>query len=293
MRGQQNGRYGNMCILRIIPARAGPTVVRTRHAHLVSDHPRSCGANGAAPRPCMGAAGSSPLVRGQRNPNTLVRLGYRIIPARAGPTRNLGLAVWERPDHPRSCGANANPTKFSNVQSGSSPLVRGQLASITRKTVSSRIIPARAGPTRSSRHGLTHLPDHPRSCGANLAVWLIRPPSVGSSPLVRGQPSLGIPGAVALRIIPARAGPTNFPAHIFPVHKDHPRSCGANSPAVDTVAIPLRIIPARAGPTIFRIKKDMIWTDHPRSCGANSLILRGKSGLSQIKIFDYSSGIWQ
>ena len=95
----------------------------------------------------------------------------------------------------------------------------------------------------------------------------------GSSPLVRGQLGRSRRGFLFLRIIPARAGPTDSFGRVFLSFADHPRSCGANSsssrttppncgssPLVrgqrdDTVrpVLGVRIIPARAGPTSPKI----------------------------------------
>ena len=156
-------------------------------------------------------------------------------------------------------------------------------------------------------------PDHPRSCGANPVHLQQSLHVIGSSPLVRGQRIRRCRSSLKLRIIPARAGPTSLPPLVIAMLADHPRSCGANGSALMSGQTrpgssplvrgqpgrrpqrrhPRRIIPARAGPTLKQGVNYSIRTDHPRSCGANSLILRGKSGLSQIKIFDYSSGIWQ
>ena len=191
--------------------------------------------------------------------------------------------------------------------------MRGQPLDHINKLVDGRIIPARAGPTRD--FSATECPgtDHPRSCGANAVCDIGCKLCCGSSPLVRGQLNVFLGFFHQLRIIPARAGPTTISLILPHSTKDHPRSCGANFAAQFSASIlrgssPLvrgqhmaltryhwinRIIPARAGPTWRSPISTSPRTDHPRSCGANSLILRGKSGLSQIKIFDYSSGIWQ
>ena len=200
-------------------------------------------------------------------------------------------------DHPRSCGANHSIMRAIYTRRGSSPLVRGQLASITRKTVSSRIIPARAGPTSFMSIWTVYSTDHPRSCGANLASTISLPRSSGSSPLVRGQRHPVRRGQTVQRIIPARAGPTwviTVAASILP---DHPRSCGANCgfpplPGSVSGSSPLvrgqqglrwvfrgryRIIPARAGPTNVSQNLRATLPDHPRSCGANSAFLAASS----------------
>ena len=152
------------------------------------DHPRSCGANDSLYHRLDFAHGSSPLVRGQRRGRTLAVHGERIIPARAGPTCIAGQVPWCSTDHPRSCGANPTIYLVSFFCSGSSPLVRGQPTYRSLATMTSRIIPARAGPTRPTGPHRSPRSDHPRSCGANQAVQRGRLRQCGSSPLVRGQP---------------------------------------------------------------------------------------------------------
>ncbi len=251
MRGQPSGNGRGSGSRRIIPARAGPTWVITVAASVLPDHPRSCGANATRSRACPRTA--------------------RIIPARAGPTnpQHPESCLEKSPDHPRSCGANSGEVNGAFPDSGSSPLVRGQRCSVGPLLRLARIIPARAGPT-CIIYGVSHdTPDHPRSCGANIAFPHSKPGVFGSSPLVRGQPLMRRPPDLQIRIIPARAGPTFGIRFISRWAADHPRSCGANltyavvyftpngsSPLVrgqrmhmDMSAIATRIIPARAGPT--------------------------------------------
>ena len=157
------------------------------------------------------------------------------------------------------------------MSGGSSPLVRGQQSNGLGKTVNERIIPARAGPTITDTDTASAATDHPRSCGANAigSVILIR--TRGSSPLVRGQHERINVHDIRVRIIPARAGPTERCRAMPGDWTDHPRSCGANilcgflvhfssgsSPLVRGQPVHrfsshgnLRIIPARAGPTLF------------------------------------------
>ena len=313
MRGQPPGRVLGLRHDRIIPARAGPTRPGTRPASRWSDHPRSCGANHSPVERCSAMSGSSPLVRGQPTRANGSTRTPRIIPARAGPTPASRWS-WRKPaDHPRSCGANLRLTGNRSTLDGSSPLVRGQLHETYVILAETRIIPARAGPTPLMRPASMRSTDHPRSCGANLVVASPLLLVGGSSPLVRGQRRIQRHRRHPDRIIPARAGPTYRLLCMKSFPTDHPRSCGANTktivppdyvtgssplvrgqpPTTGSVKAGDRIIPARAGPTDNRRTSSRDITDHPRSCGANSLILRGKSGLSQIKIFDYSSGIWQ
>ena len=272
MRGQPSGNGRGSGSRRIIPARAGPTWVITVAASVLPDHPRSCGANATRSRACPRTA--------------------RIIPARAGPTnpQHPESCLEKSPDHPRSCGANSGEVNGAFPDSGSSPLVRGQRCSVGPLLRLARIIPARAGPT-CIIYGVSHdTPDHPRSCGANIAFPHSKPGVFGSSPLVRGQLSVEFSTQGRLRIIPARAGPTCSSILYAVTTSDHPRSCGANCPtgrhtlpaagssplvrgqrAVNG-ALPanFRIIPARAGPTRDPFVFSLPIRDHPRSCGANA-----------------------
>ena len=193
----------------------------------------------------------------------------RIIPARAGPTPRPSAGRPKRTDHPRSCGANRRYHRRHRTRDGSSPLVRGQPVHTSRASVHVRIIPARAGPTITRCSAFANMPDHPRSCGANI-----------ENPEDVNGPSW---------IIPARAGPTAATLQTGNKATDHPRSCGANwsgalirpwpggsSPLVRGQPAPppnavsgLRIIPARAGPTVGLCICGGLLQDHPRSCGAN------------------------
>ena len=147
VRGQRCFLSGCTACLRIIPARAGPTHLSLSVMVSAADHPRSCGANTLTLLRAIYPSGSSPLVRGQHQHDLLPTPFLRIIPARAGPTTGQPLPDIALADHPRSCGANFGDAFGVVAESGSSPLVRGQLDAHTYLSVCIRIIPARAGPT--------------------------------------------------------------------------------------------------------------------------------------------------
>ena len=208
MRGQHSGVFRRVAKIRIIPARAGPTHVRSCPNSRGPDHPRSCGANNLFLAVMSSLFGSSPLVRGQPGASSAESPRHRIIPARAGPTNEPRLYLLGNADHPRSCGANELTSSSIWRSAGSSPLVRGQRFSVFPERFPARIIPARAGPTRFpewSNHSST---DHPRSCGANRVSMSLSYLPSGSSPLVRGQRFADVGNPYCIRIIPARAGPT-------------------------------------------------------------------------------------
>ena len=168
VRGQPSSMIPTKSYARIIPARAGPTVMAYPFLKAETDHPRSCGANELTSSSIWRSAGSSPLVRGQPHHRTCETDTIGIIPARAGPTRRWPCVHASHTDHPRSCGANRRWMACWPLQCGSSPLVRGQRGLEPSKATHCRIIPARAGPTYQKTDVQTRYQDHPRSCGANL-----------------------------------------------------------------------------------------------------------------------------
>ena len=136
-----------------------------------------------------------------------------------------------------------------------------------RKQRGSRIIPARAGFTRSGRLEAPGRQDHPRSRGVYWKVILLPLSPGGSSPLARGLRGDSDPLFGRERIIPARAGFTESVPLAALAGRDHPRSRGVyvwsgikgiaargSSPLARGLrpghapsSVPTRIIPARAG----------------------------------------------
>ena len=89
---------------RIIPARAGFTPRQGPRPARAADHPRSRGVYGHEGTGGLGGSGSSPLARGLLRPLGVESFEARIIPARAGFTRNGQDHLRRLPDHPRSRG---------------------------------------------------------------------------------------------------------------------------------------------------------------------------------------------
>ena len=195
-------------------------------------------------------------------------------------------------DHPRSCGEHLTHHGVRANRRGSSPLVRGAHRGHRRRAGFAGIIPARAGSTCPLPGPSRSAGDHPRSCGEHCGPMIVRVPSAGSSPLVRGAPArmhaLGGPCG----IIPARAGSTPTSPQRSQTSRDHPRSCGehkacrqcmvpkkGSSPLVrgaldgkDLPRIDDGIIPARAGSTKGLSRHDNAGKDHPRSCGEHCCV---------------------
>ena len=173
---------------RIIPARAGFTVLLPWLSSLYWDHPRSRGVYRPASASASTPGGSSPLARGLRLPRGHDDEREGIIPARAGFTLAQYGEEIEAEDHPRSRGVYFQARSTSCRSRGSSPLARGLHDGAGVDGGVGRIIPARAGFTTSTvRPGATGT-DHPRSRGV-YDISKMRPGTPdGSSPLARGLP---------------------------------------------------------------------------------------------------------
>mgnify|MGYP000873947103 CR=1 FL=1 len=129
-------------------------------------------------------------------------------------------------DHPRSRGVYKRSGEILAPTLGSSPLARGLLVILLRRTDRRGIIPARAGFTAAPGCGRRTGWDHPRSRGVYAWEASARAPALGSSPLARGLPD---DGEVVMRdrgIIPARAGFTSKTSRCRGRGTDHPRSRG-------------------------------------------------------------------
>ena len=190
---------------------------------------------------------------------------------------------------------------------GSSPLARGLPVVLLERSLSVRIIPARAGFTHPRRGRPAWPADHPRSRGVYLSPGGQVTPRMGSSPLARGLRRGGRRQRSCMRIIPARAGFTLPGRHHRAVPSDHPRSRGVYRTAALRAGLrpgssPLArglprllhvggdrpgIIPARAGFTRHDMRSPHPAADHPRSrgvydgCGHSGVPSGGSSPLAR------------
>ena len=210
----------------IIPARAGFTPRGRRRPGPRSDHPRSRGVYQSAWDLWPWRHGSSPLARGLRDERVRFILAAGIIPARAGFTRPRYAAADTDTDHPRSRGVYRKAFEDYQVVAGSSPLARGLRTGRRHRRRPSRIIPARAGFTRSTWTCCAPARDHPRSRGVYLLACRPGASEVGSSPLARGLRRYRADCEGERGIIPARAGFTARVPQGPRTCADHPRSRG-------------------------------------------------------------------
>ena len=170
---------------------------------------------------------------------------------------------------------------------GSSPRMRGAPGPSYRTSPVGGIIPADAGSTPTDRLVTVRFTDHPRGCGEHCVPCRQSWKHAGSSPRMRGAPWCGLWPCLALRIIPADAGSTDYQHALRVSWEDHPRGCGehlavlvpywslaGSSPrmrgALRTVQSEpgnVGIIPADAGSTTHPSPTWKPEPDHPRGCG--------------------------
>ena len=147
-RGTLNRIAGITPAARLIPARAGTTTRSYRFSGLQRAHPRSRGDHRVREVSVCAGRGSSPLARGpltflSNHPGTI-----RLIPARAGTTRQSCTAQIADGAHPRSRGDHPVDIAPACAAAGSSPLARGPHPRRRPRFCARGLIPARAGTTR-------------------------------------------------------------------------------------------------------------------------------------------------
>ena len=213
-----------------------------------------------------------------------------IIPAYAGNTAVDEQTAWLAWDHPRVCGEHvvrrADPFNFH----GSSPRMRGTLASTPPTLVRPRIIPAYAGNTLSKASTRLRQRDHPRVCGEHWVNSCCLIIAKGSSPRMRGTQVAGTAVGDAVGIIPAYAGNTSWDLSTRRLSWDHPRVCGEHAAEIQACGGYLGssprmrgthyrssrhryhrgIIPAYAGNTRQQPRRYRQNRDHPRVCGEHA-----------------------
>ena len=146
-RGLPKITAGSRVLDGIIPARAGSTLLSSHSSTGARDHPRSRGVYNYQDLLRRLYAGSSPLARGLRAPQTARGAPSGIIPARAGSTEWNASESLEGKDHPRSRGVYPELLPLHVQVGGSSPLARGLPQVDLKLFLGGRIIPARAGST--------------------------------------------------------------------------------------------------------------------------------------------------
>ena len=194
---------------------------------------------------------------------------HGLIPAHAGKTPSVDVAVSFSGAHPRSRGENAATRKKIVGVAGSSPLTRGKPGRPYGDPLGIGLIPAHAGKTGWRGRGTRRSRAHPRSRGENVGGAYVARSHQGSSPLTRGKH--GPPGRdiASARLIPAHAGKTRRDAQALP------RRCGSSPLTRGKLRLGhdgragRGLIPAHAGKTPWRPGTGLRCRAHPRSRGEN------------------------
>ena len=115
-----------LCQVGITPACAGKSMMQSRMATVIRDHPRMCGEKALrlTVQDCL--PGSPPHVRGKATATPSGASASRITPACAGKSRDAYRAQDCGWDHPRMCGEKLQLFAVNHTQVGSPPHVRGK-----------------------------------------------------------------------------------------------------------------------------------------------------------------------
>ena len=197
--------------MRFIPACAGNTTSASRRGCARTVHPRVCGEHLLRLRYMAVMYGSSPRVRGTHGGGRSSFVWCRFIPACAGNTRQETALAVPLQVHPRVCGEHAGTNWQDVTNVGSSPRVRGTLLLFHLGDGRRRFIPACAGNTQGPWLSRDQRSVHPRVCGEHIARAAAAFNKAGSSPRVRGTPTVCTPPVHHDRFIPACAGNTSRP----------------------------------------------------------------------------------
>ena len=160
-----------------------------------------------------------------------------LIPASAGQTTLSTSIQTPRSAHPRECGADDCLSQRRFPTWGSSPRVRGRRGGSAPVVDASGLIPASAGQTAARQSAGRRSPAHPRECGADRLRDLRGDARHGSSPRVRGRPTVSTPTLIVIGLIPASAGQTADKSQNQRSKPAHPRECGADSASMSAAAM--------------------------------------------------------
>ena len=192
-------------------------------------HPRSRGENFLIVEVAEKLDGSSPLTRGKLRGATGAHADRGLIPAHAGKTPSVDVAVSFSGAHPRSRGENRVRRCARGWWLGSSPLTRGKPRYTVGPMGVHGLIPAHAGKTRRRGSATRRGRAHPRSRGENHRIKSVAASVTGSSPLTRGKHQDDQAQYLRTGLIPAHAGKTRGRRGCSCCGRAHPRSRGENS----------------------------------------------------------------
>ena len=110
-----------------------------------------------------------------------------IIPANTGKIFTVTAIKSRSPDHPREYGENHKGALTQQIDTGSSPRIRGKLLRDAGSNSGVGIIPANTGKMVWAYSRLSLARDHPREYGENRTPHPSSQAFQGSSPRIRGK----------------------------------------------------------------------------------------------------------
>ncbi len=150
--------------------------------------------------------GLSPLARGTPPLRSSTRSISRFIPAGAGNSRSILLALFRLAVYPRWRGELCIKTSVKNFAVGLSPLARGTRTRDAPRFVGTRFIPAGAGNSHHDARATRQGSVYPRWRGELRRKRMRSPMVIGLSPLARGTLLQRRTADGLARFIPAGAG---------------------------------------------------------------------------------------
>ena len=150
--------------------------------------------------------GLSPLARGTPPLRSSTRSISRFIPAGAGNSRSILLALFRLAVYPRWRGELCIKTSVKNFAVGLSPLARGTRTRDAPRFVGTRFIPAGAGNSHHDARATRQGSVYPRWRGELISPGISCSRGRGLSPLARGTLPARLRSPSSDRFIPAGAG---------------------------------------------------------------------------------------
>ena len=148
-------------------------------------------------------------MRGTRTPLVSSDLRVGLIPTYAGntyPRKPESYALWA---HPHVCGEHMITHTMSDLESGSSPRMRGTHRWILHNLTTTGLIPTYAGNTVRASSSQHRQRAHPHVCGEHLQNAVGHLVKAGSSPRMRGTPGVQPENTARVGLIPTYAGNTH------------------------------------------------------------------------------------
>ncbi len=167
--------------------------------------------------------GLSPLARGTPPLRSSTRSISRFIPAGAGNSRSILLALFRLAVYPRWRGELCIKTSVKNFAVGLSPLARGTRTRDAPRFVGTRFIPAGAGNSHHDARATRQGSVYPRWRGELISPGISCSRGRGLSPLARGTRPSPVFRSFRPRFIPAGAGNSHHDARATRQGSVYPR----------------------------------------------------------------------